>query len=354
MEYGLESALFVEDNFNITPQLAASAGLRYSLFMALGPNNVRQYEPKLPLSIGTIIGSTAFNQGEISKTYGGLEPRIGLRYDVSKSTSIKFAYNLMRQYLSTISNTTTPLPTSRWKSSDTHIKPQVSQATSLGWFHNFKDNIYEMSVEAYYRLTDDILEYKQGANLLLQEYPETELLAGKNRSYGTEWMFSKKKGDWTGWLTYTFSKSLNKVAQINDGTWFPSNYDRPHTVNAFWNLNYNQFHNFSFTFTYSTGRPYSSPNGTFSFQGTNYPFYPARNNNRLPDYHRLDFSWNILTTLKEEKRWKNYWTFSVYNIYGRGNPYSIFYNNKNGLLKSYSLKIFAAPIVSLAYNARFK
>lgn len=354
VEYGLESALFVEDNFNITPQLAASAGLRYSLFMALGPNNVRQYEPKLPLSIGTIIGSTAFNQGEISKTYGGLEPRIGLRYDVSKSTSIKFAYNLMRQYLSTISNTTTPLPTSRWKSSDTHIKPQVSQATSLGWFHNFKDNIYEMSVEAYYRLTDDILEYKQGANLLLQEYPETELLAGKNRSYGTEWMFSKKKGDWTGWLTYTFSKSLNKVAQINDGTWFPSNYDRPHTVNAFWNLNYNQFHNFSFTFTYSTGRPYSSPNGTFSFQGTNYPFYPARNNNRLPDYHRLDFSWNILTTLKEEKRWKNYWTFSVYNIYGRGNPYSIFYNNKKGILKSYSLKIFAAPIVSLAYNARFK
>lgn len=354
VEYGLESALFVEDNLNITPQLAASIGLRYSFFMALGPNNVRQYEANLPLSTATTTGFTAYDKGEITKTYGGLEPRIGLRYDVSKNTSIKFAYNQMRQYLSTITNTTTPLPTSRWKTSDTHIRPQVSQASSLGWFHNFKDNIYEISIEAYYRLTNNILEYKQGANLLLQEYPETELLAGKNKSYGTEWMISKKKGDWTGWLTYTYSKTLNQVAEINEGTWFPSNYDRPHTVNAFWNLNYNQFHNFSFTFTYSTGRPYSSPNGTFNFQGTNYPFYPTRNNSRLPDYHRLDFSWNILTTLKEEKRWKNYWTFSVYNIYGRGNPYSIFYNNKNAILKSYSLKIFAAPIVSLAYNARFK
>jgi hypothetical protein len=230
----------------------------------------------------------------------------------------------------------------------------VSHAASVGWFQNFRNAIYELSIETYYRQTKNILEYKQGANLLLQEYPETELLSGQNTSYGTEWMLSKKKGDWTGWLTYTYARSLNKVAQINDGRIFPANYDRPHTINAFWNYNYNQFHNFSLTFTYSTGRPYSSPNGSFIFQGTSYPFYPTRNNARLPDYHRLDFSWNILTTLKENRRWKNYWTFSVYNLYGRGNPYSIFYNNKNGVLKSYALRIFAVPLVSIAFNAKFK
>lgn len=354
VEYGIESALFAEDNFNLTPQLAASVGLRYSLFMALGPSDVRQYESGSPLSLATLTGSTIYEKGDIIKTYGGLEPRIGLRYDISKSTSIKAAYNLMRQYIQTVSNTTTPLPTSRWKTSDTHILPQISHALSLGWFHNFPDNIYEMSVEAYYRSTQNIVEFKQGANLLLQQYPETELLIGTNQSFGTEWMLSKKKGDWTGWLSYTFARSLNQVALINDGSKFPSNFDRPHSLNAFWNLNYNQFHNFSFTFTYTTGRPYSSPSGLFNFQGTSYPFYPARNNDRLPAYHRLDFSWNILTTLKEEKRWKNYWTFSVYNLYGRGNPYSIFYSNQKGFLKSYSLKIFAAPIVSLTYNARFR
>lgn len=354
VEYGLESALFAEDNLKLSPRLAASLGLRYSYFMALGPNDVRQYSDETLFSEATVTGIKAFAKGDIVKSYGGLEPRIGLRYDVSEKTSIKLSYNLMRQYIQTVTNTTTPLPTSRWKTSDMHIRPQVSQAVSLGWFHNFKDNIYEISVEGYYRLTDNIIEYKQGANFLLKQFPETELLSGENRSYGIETMVSKKKGDWTGWLSYTFSKSLNKVVGINDGNLFPSNFDRPHAFNAFASMGYNKFHTFSFTFVYSTGRPFSSPEGKFLFQGISYPYYPARNNDRLPAYHRLDFSWNILTTLKEGKRWKNYWTFSIYNLYGRSNPYSIYFNNQKGGLKSYALKIFAAPIPSLAYNLRLR
>jgi hypothetical protein len=354
VEYGLESALFAEDNLKLAPRIAATVGLRYSLFMALGPNEVRQYLPDLPMSEGTSTGATAYEKGKIIQTYGGIEPRLALRFDISPKTSFKLAYNLMRQYIQTVTNTTTPLPTSRWKTADSYIKPQVSHAYSAGLFHNLRDNIYEVSSELYYRQSQNALDYKQGANLLLQQFPETELLTGENKSYGLELMASKKKGDWTGWLTYTYSRSLNQIKGINDGTWFPSNFDRPHTFNAFWNLNYSEYHNFSFTFTLGSGRPLSSPQGTFNFQGVNYPFYPARNNDRMPAYHRLDFSWNILTTLKPEKKWKNYWIFSVYNLYGRANPYSIFYNNKNGVLKSYSLKIFAAPIVSLAYNAKFR
>jgi hypothetical protein len=353
VEYGLESALFAEDNIKLAPKIAASVGLRYSYFMALGPNDVRQYR-ETTLSEATVSGIKSYEKGTIVKSYGGLEPRIGLRYDLDPKSSIKLSYNLMRQYIQTVTNTTTPLPTSRWKTSDTYIRPQVSHAASLGWFHNFKDNIFEMSVESYYRLTQNIIEYKQGANFLLKQNPETELLSGKNLSYGLETMVSKKKGDWTGWMSYTYSKSLNKVAGINDGELFPSNFDRPHTLNAFASLGYNKFHTFSFTFVFSTGRPYSSAEGRFSFQGTSYPYYPTRNNDRLPTYHRLDFSWNILSTLKENKKWKNYWTFSVYNLYGRKNPYSIYFNNQKSGLKSYGLKIFAAPIPSLAYNLRFR
>lgn len=354
VEYGLESAIFAEDNFQLSPKLAASIGLRYSFFMALGPGTVRQYEEGVPFTDLTVTGAESYDEWEPMQTYGGFEPRIGLRYDLSDRTSLKFAYNLMRQYVQTVTNTTTPLPTSRWKTSDQYIRPQISNSFSGGWFHELKDRIYEVSAELYYRETKNVLDFKQGANLLLQQFPETELLTGTNYSYGLEFMASKKRGDWTGWLTYAFSRSQNEVPGINDGDLFSSNYDRPHTMNFFMNFRHNDRHNLSFTFTYSTGRPFSNPNGTFNFQGANYPFYPARNNDRLPDYHRLDFSWNILTTMKEDSKWKTYWTFSVYNLYGRGNPYSIYFNNQDGVLKKYALKIFASPIVSLSYNVRFR
>ncbi len=360
LEYSLESALFFEDNLKLSKLFTASLGLRYANFLTLGPTDVRTYAADVPISSASVTGLERFERNKIVQMYGGFEPRIGVRYDVSNDASIKIAYNLMRQFVQTVTNTTTPLPTSRWKTADKFIKPQVSQSVSAGWFQNFKQNIYEFSLEGYYRLTNNVLDFKQGANLLLQQFPETELLAGQNRSYGIETMLSKKKGDWTGWLTYTFARSLNKIddpvsqdRRINGGNWFRANYDRPHTLNVFANLNYNKFHNFSFTFTLSTGRPFSRPTGIFAFQNQNYPIYPERNNDRLPTYHRLDFSWNILTTLNDIKRWKNYWTFSIYNIYGRGNPYSIFFNNKKGALDSYALEIFSSPIPSLTYNGRF-
>jgi len=356
VEHGLESAIFIEDNLKLTSNLAASIGLRYSLFATLGPSEILLYGSEFPFTESIVTEKEIFNKGEIVKTYGGLEPRIGLRYDLSDRSSLKFAYNLMRQYIQTVTNTTTPLPTSRWKTADTYILPQISHAISGGWFHNLPDNVFELSTEVYYRKTKNVLDYKQGANLLLQQFPETELLRGTNYSYGLEMVTSKKKGDWTGWLSYTFARSQNRVPQINDGNLFSSNYDRPHTFNAFFNFDHGKHHNFSFTFTYSIGRPFSSPNGTFNFQGINYPFYPSRNNDRLPDYHRLDFSWNILSTIDPAKRWKSYWTFSVYNLYGKDNPYSIYFNNNNEdrILRKYGLNIFASPIVSLAYNIRFR
>ena len=334
-----------------------------------------------------MVDSTRYRSGQVAKSYGGFEPRLGIRYELSPNASVKFGYNLMRQYLQVVTNTTTPLPTSRWKTADEHIKPQISHLVSAGYFRNLKNNVYDLSIEAYYRTTENAIDYKPGADFLLQPYPETQLLQGRSRAYGIETMIAKKKGEITGWLNYTYARTLNQVNQgagiqerINGGNWYRANYDRPHTVNATVTINVDKHNSFGFTFVYSTGRPYSAPNGYFSLldsqnpvantlspvitnagdfglganQGNLYPYYSERNNSRLPDYHRLDFSWNIYNATMKDRRWQGNWVFTVYNLYGRKNAYSVFFRTENGKTNGYKLEIFAAPILSLSYNFVFK
>lgn len=359
-EYGLEIGLHAEDEITLSPKTTVSVGLRYSYFMALGPATVRSYAAGGPKNEATIVDSTTYGSGKILQTYGGFEPRVGLRYNIDELSSVKFGYNLMRQYLQVVSNTTTPLPTSRWKMSDAHIRPQVSQLWTVGYFKNLKSNIYEFSVEAYYRATQNILDFKPGADFLLQNYIETQVLQGLSKSYGVELMATKKKGELTGWVNYTYSRVFNLVNEgprfterINDGNWYPANFDRPHNVNMSLNFNENKYHSLSFTFTYGTGRPYTIPNGFVSFQGKAYPYYAERNQGRIKDYHRLDFSWQINNPSLKDRRWVGSWIFTVYNLYGRKNQYSVFLKTQGTAYTTYQLQIFAAPIVSLAYNFKF-
>ncbi len=384
-ENALELSAYADDEVSLGPKLAVSAGLRYSQFLSLGPGNVRQYATGEPVDDFSVIDSTRYKSGQVAKTYGGFEPRLGIRYELTPNSSLKFGYNLMRQYLQVITNTTTPLPTARWKTSDAHIKPQISQLISAGYFRNLKDNIYDLSIEGYYRATENAIDYKPGADFLLQPYPETQLLQGRSRAYGIETMLAKKKGEITGWINYTYARTLNQVNQgagiqerINGGNWYRANYDRPHTVNASVTINVDKHNSFGFTFAYSSGRPYSAPTGYVSLQNvgdptqgsissivsgvstssalqtTVYPYYGERNNERLPDYHRLDFSWNIYNATMKEKRWQGNWVFTVYNLYGRKNAYSVFFRTENGKTNGYKLEIFAAPIISLSYNFVFK
>ena len=361
IENALELALHVEDEISLSEKLAVSAGLRYSHFLNLGPSVVRQYANGEVADATTVVDSIRYGAGQISKQYGGLEPRLGLRYALTPNSSIKVGYNLMRQYLQVITNTTTPLPTSRWKTSDAHIQPQVSQLWSAGYFLNSPNNIFELSAEAYWRSTQHILDYKPGADFLLQPYPETQLLPGKSKAYGLELMFAKKKGEVTGWVNYTYARTLNQVnqgvdfqQQINGGNWYRANYDRPHSLNISLNINQGRHHSFSFNFVYSTGRPYTAPEGFIRYQGRTYPYYDERNQYRLPDYHRLDFAWNIYNPSLKNRRWQGHWTFTVYNLYGRRNVYSIFYRTEGQATNPYRLSIFAAPIPSLTYNFEFK
>ncbi|GAB3755273.1 TonB-dependent receptor [Spirosoma pomorum] len=360
-ENGLELALHADYERNVNERLALSAGLRYSGFLSLGPALVRRYAAGESRDDFSVIDSIRYRAGQVAKVYGGPEPRLGLRYSLSPNASLKFGYNLMRQYLQQVTNTTTPLPTSRWKTSDANIRPQVSQLITAGYFLSFNRNIYELTAEGYYRATQHIIDYKPGADFLLQPYPETQLLQGRSVAYGLELMVSKKKGDLTGWVNYTYARTLNQVNQgvsveqaINAGRWYRANYDRPHTLNANMTIDVGRHNTFSFTFAYSTGRPYSSPTGYVSINGAQFPYYGERNNERLPDYHRLDLAWNIYNPSMRHRRWEGRWAFTIYNLYGQPNAYSVFFRTENGKTNSYQLQIFAAPIISLAYNFVFK
>jgi hypothetical protein len=360
-ENGLELGLSLEDQFDISDKLTVSAGVRYSDFRNYGPAERQIFDMGKERKDIYLIETKSYKKRDKISNYGGLEPRIGMRYALNDNSSIKFGYNLLRQYLQIISNTTTPIPTSRWKTSDIYIKPQVSSLYSIGYFHDSRGGVYEFSSEIYYRNTNNIIDYKPGADFLLNATPETELLQGVNKSYGLELMVSKKKGDVAGWINYTYARSFNRVnegpsfnQQINFGNWYAANYDKPHTVNASMIVNQGSHHDFSFNFTYSTGRPYTTPQGFINFAEQIYPFYALRNNSRIPDYHRLDFSWNIYNPRMNDLRFKGNWNFTVYNLYGRKNAYSVFFKNEGRVTKPFKLTVFGAPIVSLAYNFTFE
>jgi CarboxypepD_reg-like domain/TonB-dependent Receptor Plug Domain len=360
-EYGLENGIYITDEVDLSKKLTIALGIRYSFFLNQGASEVRTYQPDMPRSAATVVSTTNYTDGQTAKSYGGLEPRVGIKYSLSEHINLKFGYNLSRQYLQQISNTTTPLPTSRWKLADANILPQVSQLLTAGVTRNTHDSQYQFSIEGYYRHTDNILDYKAGADFLLKSFPETEILQGFNKSYGIELMASKEKGMVTGWINYTYARSFNKVnegslpsQQINHGNFYAANYDRPHTFNATIVIGQGKHHDFSFNFTYSTGRPFTTPQGYVEYNSNIFPYFSERNNERIPDYHRLDFAWNIYNPkMNPNKRFKGNWVFSVYNLYGRKNPYSVFYRSEGRVLNAYELVIFGSPIPTLAYKWTF-
>ena len=357
-EKSMELAIYADDEFKVNDKLTVQYGLRYTQFLNIGPSEIRKYQVSEPKSSNTLISTE--NKTGIAKTYGGLEPRITAVYVLNPVTSIKFGYNRTQQFLNLVTNNTTPLPTSRWKISDENLLPQQSDFLSLGYFKTYHENVWEASLETYFRDTRNTIDYISGANLQLNPTIETQLLQGRGRAFGAEFMISKKKGELTGWVSYTYARSLQLTTglfaeqRINNGNWYASNYDKPHTVNIVLNATPDKHNSFSFIFAYNTGRAFSSPTGTYTLGGQQLPLYTARNNDRIPDYHRLDFSWTITNPSMREKRWEGSWIFTVYNVYGRANPYSVFFTNGQDGTKVYQLSVFANPLPSLAYNFKFR
>jgi hypothetical protein len=359
-EQALELAAFVDDEYKVNARFTVQAGLRYALFMDLGPYTVRNYLTTQPKSAASVFSTEEIASGAIGQTYSGFEPRVTMKYTLSENSTIKFGYNRMQQFIQLLSNNTTPLPTSRWKTADSNIKPQVSDLVSMGIFKNLKESIWEVSLEGYYRRTQNLLDYVSGADLQLNKTIETQLISGEGKAYGLELMVTKKKGELSGWASYTYARSFQlmkgdfpELQQISQGNWYPTNYDKPHSLNIMMNIQPNKHHSFSFTFAYQTGRPFTSPVGMYLLGGKKYPVYESRNNDRISDYHRLDFSWTINNPSLKDKRWQGSWIFTVYNLYGRQNAYSVFFKAVGYGLQANELSVFAAPIVSLTYNFKF-
>ncbi len=357
-EQALESAIYIGDRFNITPDLSVHGGLRYSIFNYLGPQDVNIYPEGVPKNENNIIETKRYNGGFI-KTYHGAEYRFSIRYAFENSFSIKAGYNSSRQYIHMLSNTTSIAPTDIWKLSDPNIKPQQGDQVSLGFYKNLKSNTIELSAEVYYKRMKNYLDYKPAAKLVLNHHIETDVVNASGKAYGVELMAKKPGGKLNGWLSYTYSRILLKMDDptigelVNGGRYYPANYDKPHDATMVANYKVNHRLNFSMNITYSTGRPITLPIGRYQYAGSERVLYSDRNEYRIPDYFRADFAMNIEGNHKVNQKTHNSWTIGFYNITGRKNPYSVYFVSENGSVQGYKLSIFGSILPFINYNIRF-
>lgn len=358
-EKGLESALYLADMFEVSDKLLLDLGVRYSFYAALGAATQNVYADNVPKSESSIIEVKNYGNNEIIKTYGGPEYRISARYLLGDEFSVKAGFNTTIQYLHLLSTNTTMSPTDIWKLSDLNIQPQRANQYSLGLFKNLADQSIELSLEGYYKKMNDILDYKVGAQLILNETLETELLQGEGKAYGIEFLLKKNAGRFNGYLGYSYSRSFVKLdsqlmqERVNNGDYFPANYDKPHDFSVVANYKLTKRFSFSGNFTYQTGRPITYPIGRFTFAGQEQVLYSDRNQFRIPDYFRLDLGVNIEGSHKLKKLAHSFINISVYNVLGRNNPYSVFFVNEEGKIKAYKTSIFSVPVPTITYNFKF-
>jgi len=356
-EKGLEASGYATVEWDISKNTGVVAGLRFSSFSQLGPDTVYQYLPNAPISEETIIGNTPVEKGVI-KTYSGLEPRISLRQNISERSSIKISYARLFQYIQSVSNTFGPTPIDLWQLSTSYIPPQKTDNFSFGVFHNSKGNTWEYSVDAFYRLTENQVEYRNFAQIFQNSHLETELVFGNGKAYGLEFLIKRNLGKVTGWIAYTYSRSFFRTLsdfpeeQINNGDWFPSNFDKPHEVNFILSRKMYPRGLFNLSVNYATGRPISAVNASYVLGGLIVPEYTGRNEYRVPDYFRVDVSYTLEKVFSKKGDSLN---FSVYNLLGRRNAYSVFWQ-KDGdsqQLRPYRLAVLGAIFPSITYSIKF-
>ena len=356
-ERAVESAVYVSDRFDVSERVSVVAGLRYSFFQALGPRTVADYQPGISRSTSTQTGTTTYANNQVLANYGGPEWRLSAKYEFTTNFSLKASYNRTRQYIHQLTNTTVVSPTDSWKLSDSYVRPQVADQYSLGFYHNFKQNTVEVSVEGYYKRIQDFLDYKNGAVLLLNPHLETDLVNAQGRAYGVEFMVRKQVGKINGWLSYTYSRSLVQLNTatdvVNNGNWYPSNYDKPHDVTLVGNYRFSKRFNAALNCNYSTGRPITLPLAKYYIDNSYRVYYSDRNAYRVPDYFRIDLAVNFEGGHKMKRLAKSSWTVAVYNLTGRHNPYSVYFQSVGGQIKGYQLSIFGQPIPTVTYNFKF-
>ncbi len=364
-EHGLEPYIYANFQQNLGERWVMYYGLRYSSFYNFGPEDVYTYLPNQPRERGNIIDTTTYASGELIKAFQNLEPRVSINYNFGSGNTIKASYNRANQYIHLISNTITPSPTDIWKLSDTHIDPSYSDQYTLGYYKLLPALNLDFFAEAYYKTTNNIIEYKEGADLVLNETIETEVIQGNARAYGLELYLRKKVGRFRGWLSYTLSKSERRIdgvdvsEKINNGEYYPSDFDRTHDFSLSGIYSINDRWTLSSNFVYATGRPITFPEGKYVYDNIVLPSFNQRNQQRLTDYHRLDISARLegkkIKSNGKPKKKVDYWTFSIYNVYGRRNAYSYLFRQEEGSDQAEVVRysILGTLIPSVTYNFRF-
>ena len=357
-EHAVESGIYFSDEYDVGPRLKLYAGMRYSTYHYLGPKTVYQYGSDAPMEKTNISDTLKYNPGELIQFYSHPELRLAIRYKINAYNSFKLSYNMIAQYLHMLSNTMIMSPTDTWKLSDNYIKPQYGDQISLGFYKDLPYNV-ETSVETYYKRIENILEYKGGAKLINNEQIETDLINGQGKAYGIEFIVKKNAGRLNGWISYTWSRTFVKVdskfdfEDINDGEYFPSNFDMPHNITGVFNYIISRRLSFSSNVIYNTGRPITYPVAKFPFMNGVRLHYSERNAYRIPDYFRWDISVNLEGNLRSDKIAHSSWSFAVYNLTGRDNVYSIYFITKGREITGYKMSIFAIPIFTVTYNIKF-
>ena len=358
-EKALESAAYIDYERSLTEKLSVSAGLRYTMFNALGPRDVNHYH-KGELPAEETLLETRHETG-IIKTYHAPELRVSARYALQDNLSLKAGFNTMHQYIHKVSNTSIMSPTDIWKLSDYNIKPQNGWQAAGGIYHETVDKKYEFSAEVYYKHINDYLNYRSSAVLLMNPHLETDVISTKGQAYGLELQAKKPIGKVNGWVSYTFSRSLlrqddKRVAMpLNDGKWYPAEYDRPHEVKAVLNLKFTERYSISSNFNYATGRPTTLPAGKYydTYHQRYMPYYTDRNKYRIPDYMRLDLAFNIEPTHKLTSFLHTSFSIGVYNALARRNAYNIYYLTEGEKIQGYKLSVFGTAIPYVSLNIRF-
>ncbi len=365
-ENSVEFGAYLEDDFDLSDNLSMNIGLRYSGMINFGPSTVLQYDENYTKSENTITDTLFFGSNEVVKSYMGLEPRVSFKYTLNSGSSIRASYQRINQYVNQVSNTSVVSPADFWKSSDYYTKPLISDQIALGFFKNLENTKFETSVEVYYKNLQNLLEYKNGAQIVMNNHLETDIIQANGYSYGIELFAKKNSGRLNGWISYAYSRTLRRTDNefeqeiINNGKYFPSVYDKPHDLSVVANYQISRRWRLSSNFVISSGRPVTLPEQNFRFSNQKIVYYSDRNKYRMPPYHRLDVSITIDENLRKKRMWKGSWTLSVYNVYGRKNPYSIFYRKATKgfgydqrYYSLYKLSIIGIPVPSLTYNFKF-
>lgn len=365
-EQSAELGAFIDDDIDLSASTALNIGVRYARFMSMGPTTVLNYDPAQTINSGSVIDSTVFGAWQTAKMYHGIEPRLSMKFNLANNGSIRLSYQRIHQFMNQVSNTSVISPADFWKSSDAHIQPLISDQFAVGLFKTPQRGLFETSAEVYYKKLQNLLEYKNGAVLVMNHHVEADIINADGYSYGLELFLKKNAGRLNGWVSYTYSRTMrqtdNKFTEdvINGRKYYPSVYDKPHDLSTVMNYQISRRWRFSGNFVLSSGRPVTLPEQKYTFDGRQIVYYSDRNKYRMPPYHRMDVSITLDENLRKKRMWKGSWTFSIYNLYGRKNPYSIFYRKDASIQKVnkdqyaiYKLSVIGVPVPSITYNFKF-